>query len=341
MVSGGIKEAASPKEGGSHRDDLDGLRGLAIGLVLIEHLIQSIIGPRIAVAPGPTGLTVFFVLSGYLITTLLVREKPIGLRRFYARRVIRLAPALILLLVFVVTVGIVRGMDWIPGVAGALTYSTNLFPAARGSPLIGQTWSLAIEEQFYLLWPLTMILVPRRCLLWVALVGAVASVVTYGGSDYHSTLANGGSILAGCALAVSGWRAPRIVGLVGLALIVTDVFFWQQWPAVVGSVLVMAGPIRALVPLAPVGRRAYGLYLWNTPMLVLLGPPGIFAAVAVAGGSYRYLEQPILRRYHDRFRSEAGPRSRCPEVPVEHARSNLRDLDQLVGPVRPIGVAND
>lgn len=303
-MTGGIKEAASPKEGGWYRVDLDGLRGLAILLVLVEHVVQSIVGPRVAFVAGPTGVTVFFVLSGYLITSLLQREERIDLRNFYLRRVVRLGPALIAVLAFVAVIGIVRGSDWIPGVAGSLTYSTNFFEAARSSPMIGHSWSLAIEEQFYVLWPLTRILAPRRLLLPIALGGGLIGAALYSGSNYYSTIANGGAILAGCALAISGLTVPRALGLVGLALIVVDVFFWTHALTVIGAVLVIAGPIRSLVPIAPIGKRAYGLYLWNTPLLVLLGPAGIAAAFVVAEASYRFVERPMLRRF--RFPPRSG-----------------------------------
>jgi len=265
-------------------------------MVLVEHVAQSLFGSAISFGPGPAGVTVFFVLSGYLITSLLQREERIDLRNFYLRRVVRLGPALLLLIAFVAVVGIVEQTNWIPGVAAALFYSTNLFLTSLHAPLVSQTWSLAIEEQFYLLWPLVMIVIPRRYLILVALIGAAAGCAIYSGDTYYSTLANGGAILAGCALAISGLSVPRAVGVLGLGLILVDVLFWAHGLTVIGSVLVIAGSIKALVPLGALGRRAYSLYLWNTPMFILLGPSGIVATIIIGELSYRLIERPLVRR---------------------------------------------
>jgi peptidoglycan/LPS O-acetylase OafA/YrhL len=143
---------------------LDGLRGLAILLVFAFHL------PLNVFRSGSYGVIVFFVLSGFLITTILLKElerwdRP-RLRWFYGRRAIRLIPALLLVvagyLILQVTVfgepGLWWGQSW-----PALFYVSNYVLEGGGDLLhLTHTWSLAIEEHFYLLWPMTLLVLPRR-----------------------------------------------------------------------------------------------------------------------------------------------------------------------------------
>jgi peptidoglycan/LPS O-acetylase OafA/YrhL len=144
----------------SYNPSLDGLRALAVAGVVAEHA-----GFRIG---GFYGVTAFFVVSGYLITALLLAERTrtggIGMRAFYRRRFARLAPAL--LLVLACTVGwlvltVTPPREWWAGLVGALTYSTNFLDASPLQPHVGSyfeyTWSLGIEEQFYLVWPVLLV----------------------------------------------------------------------------------------------------------------------------------------------------------------------------------------
>lgn len=294
----------------SHREDLDGLRGLAIILVLLEHTAIDGAEYRLPFTPAMAGVTVFFVLSGYLITTLLLREQQIDLRNFYIRRVARLGPALLILLAFVSAYGIATGSDWVPGVLAALAYVNNWAHVLGVTTGLAQhTWTLAIEEQFYLLWPIAMILAPRRWLLWIAATGAVIGCSLYAtraADFYYSTLTNGGALMAGCAAAIAGRRLPRAAGLLGVALIAIGALFWSQPAATIGAVLVVTAPIEALLPIAFVGRRAYSLYLWSWPLVFTLG--GLVAlplTVLVAEGSYHLVERPIAARFHARL----APRS--------------------------------
>jgi len=288
------------------RDDLDGLRGLAIALVVISH------ANLFPMPLGMAGVTAFFVLSGFIITTQLLRENRIDLRNFYLRRALRLFPALLLVVGFVVLVGLIGLWPdrWPLGVVGALTYTTNALRIMVG-PLgsLEHAWSLAIEEQFYLAWPLVMMAVPRRWLLGVALAGAIAGTALYlattgsGLTPYYSTLTNGGALLAGCAVAVSRRRLPGIAGQLGIALIVVGGMMGSQLSAVIGATLVVATTTPGLIPLAAVGRRAYGIYLWNGVFYLLLPAiPAIALTVVVAEASWRFVEQPLTRRIHDGLR---------------------------------------
>lgn len=146
---------------------LDTVRAFAVLLVVIYHFVPS------ALPGGFIGVDVFFVLSGFLITSLLVQEwrsnRRISLREFWRRRARRILPALALMLVVVVTVVGVLGGDYLVGlpaqIIGALTFSSNWVYIATGtsyesalSPaLFSNLWSLAVEEQFYVLWPLFVV----------------------------------------------------------------------------------------------------------------------------------------------------------------------------------------
>ena len=139
---------------------LDGLRALAIAGVYGLHLQGQ------AFPGGAVGVDLFFVLSAYLITSLLLAERRdtgrIGLRAFYWRRVFRLGPALVVWLAVLAapTAALQGGTEAIGwGTAAVLSYSTNFLEAWSSHivPAYNQGWSLAIEEQFYLLWPLALI----------------------------------------------------------------------------------------------------------------------------------------------------------------------------------------
>jgi peptidoglycan/LPS O-acetylase OafA/YrhL len=145
----------------TYHPSLDGVRGLAILSVVLGHL------PALPLPGGFLGVDLCFVLSGFLITALLCEEwvatNNIGLRRFYARRALRLLPALIvtLLAVFVVShlrepAARVREME--ESLLIALFYSSNWFTAFGSFPhgVLAPTWSLSIEEQYYLIWPILL-----------------------------------------------------------------------------------------------------------------------------------------------------------------------------------------
>ena len=158
-----------------HFPQLDGLRGVAILLVIAGHVLQG--GFAIPNDLGALGVLVFFVLSGFLITGLLDREKQqtgnIRLSTFYFRRVLRLFPALfcfLAVLLLMIKVGLVRDTPWYAVVA-CIIYVRNIW--GRGSST-GHIWSLSIEEQFYIFWPLLMRRLSRRFALRVAITGAIA-----------------------------------------------------------------------------------------------------------------------------------------------------------------------
>lgn len=204
---------------GSRIAGLDGLRAVAVVLVLAYHLFPA------AVPGGFIGVDVFFVISGFLVTTLLIRERatgPIRVGGFWVRRGRRLLPALILLLILSLPAALLVGGDVLVGIApqvlGALTFSSNWVDIAQdqsyflaAAPQVFRNlWSLAVEEQFYLLWPIViaaLIAVARRSAVIITLLAlaAVSSALWMGvlytpGSDPSRVYYGSDTHLFGLAL---------------------------------------------------------------------------------------------------------------------------------------------
>lgn len=222
-----------------YRPELDGLRAFAIVPVMILHLGVILPGGFQLATGGQAGVTLFFVLSGFLITTLLLQEWQgsgrIDLRAFYLRRALRLFPALFVLLACYGLLSVALQLSDPVANAGevetirraippALFYVANWVYAIELFPLGGLsiTWSLSVEEQFYLLWPLALIAmlrfgVSRRNTLLTILAGIGALTlwrVVLMAAGASANRINFGSdtradaLLVGCALgviAVSGW----------------------------------------------------------------------------------------------------------------------------------------
>lgn len=204
-------------EGSRNIPSLDGLRAVAIALVLVSHEGTQPQGP------GYLGVAIFFVISGFLITRLLLRELNcdgrIRLGRFYRRRALRIFPA------FYVYVLVIAGF-WLGGVlverggsfAAAATYSWNYYPHPVGWNL-AHFWSLSLEEQFYLLWPAWLWLGGRRwggrLALTGIMLGPASRVATYflwpamRNQIYMMLHTRLDTILMGCALAL-WWDDPRL-----------------------------------------------------------------------------------------------------------------------------------
>jgi peptidoglycan/LPS O-acetylase OafA/YrhL len=234
---------------------LDGIRGIAVLLVLLYHALTParILGADYRLIPGGwVGVDVFFVLSGYLITRLLFTELRakgrVDAKAFYRRRVRRLLPALTVLLVawvLVTQTGLLTvkqlggpyedaGMAFIP-VVGAFTLFYNwLLAFKQPTPMgMGQLWTLSVEEQFYVLWVILFVFVAPRCarprlvLWWLVAAGCVASLVltaveapTSRDFAYFSTPTSGLGLLVGAAVALTPrLRGGSLCATAGLALI--------------------------------------------------------------------------------------------------------------------------
>jgi peptidoglycan/LPS O-acetylase OafA/YrhL len=196
-----------------HLPALDGLRAVAVALVIIYHAGYEI--------PGDLGVTGFFVLSGFLITWLLLREHEksgtVSLRGFYMRRTLRIFPAYYAFVAFSVLTDTMLGHAWTAGqLQTALTYTVNYYNAASGhTGPVAHAWSLAVEEQFYLLWPALYLVLMRRgtgalrtgllvliggVLLWRSALfvsGTVGPAYAYNALDTRFD-----SLAVGCLLAV-------------------------------------------------------------------------------------------------------------------------------------------
>lgn len=332
-----VQQAAEPWRLG-HRPALDGLRGLAILLVLVAHFTNPP-GVRPAQGGGLLGVTLFFVLSGFLITALLLEERTrtgsISFGAFYRRRARRLFPALFVMLAtasLVQTSGVWLGVG--PGnVAAAALYYANWWGMSHPQfTAIQHTWSLSVEEQFYVLWPIVLMAVSRwrRGVLVAAGVGFLASVALMPivAQPAVNSSTRAASLLAGCA--VAAWMHTRPEGEgrpLGAATLLT-----LMAPLVILEVLLPQAPIYLVAApvacaavmwmtaqgqglrwltsrwLRYVGRRSYGLYVWHALFLLagwdlLPGWPWwakSVASVAVtfvaAELSWRLVEAPMLRK---------------------------------------------
>jgi len=164
-----------------HLPALDGLRAIAVLVVIVYHA-------GYARVPGDLGVSIFFVLSGFLITRLLLgeweRTGDVSLRRFYLRRALRIFPAYYAFILLTMAADTVLGARWAPGrVAAAFGYVYNYYNAIHlGRPFdTAHAWSLSVEEQFYLLWPALFILLARRGerALRLGLLAAIAAVLAW------------------------------------------------------------------------------------------------------------------------------------------------------------------
>src|SRR5215203_3627476 len=339
-----------------YRPELDGVRGIAIIMVMLVHVHNW---PR----GGFIGVDVFFTLSGFLITTLLLEEwrarRTVSLRDFYARRALRLFPAVIVLLVAYSIFAIVAGGSFLStrlaGVAYGFTYLSN-WAQALGLTFpdqeIGFLWTLAIEEQYYLLWPGLLLLAlhvgrlsPRRLIVMICCVVVAVwiwrIVLVDAGVDgrriYFGTDTRLDQLLLGAALAAWFVRRPvsargswplRLTGWAGVAYLAWRLFdsiYFRWWYPTVGiaSIGLAAAAVLACVVtgssptlgrllglrwLRWIGTLSYSLYLWHVPAIravdrwLVAGPgplrilAGVMLSFLLAAASYRFVEQPFLRR---------------------------------------------
>ena len=277
-----VREA--PKLG--YVKQLDGLRAASICAVLIVHMAN---GKRLGKG-GWIGVDVFFVLSGFLITVLLLedgRGRRVGrpsLPRFYLRRAFRLMPAFFAFLgVALLFAAIFRSSDygtWAHELFMGATYRMNFYALGHTTVAgLGPTWTLCLEEQFYLVWPITLILlsaiVPRRAVMGVVAGGIATSflisIVLY---SHHVGAArlylgpdtNAASLLLGClvGLAFNGGYLHRLRGT----------SFTRWFPA---SFLVLLG--------------GWTLLVGNNTAAVFIGPTMVFCILAAAAVACLTMEQ--------------------------------------------------
>ncbi len=324
-------------DGGKRRyiPALDALRGLAIIAVLLRHAWPSIFG-----AGGFVGVELFFVLSGYLITSILMSEFESGklsYRRFYVNRILRLVPALTVMVLFVLLVVVAFNplsdrRFLLSGAVRGLTYIDDT-PKGTLHPLneLTHLWTLAIEEQFYIIWPVLLVTAAARgarrlhqmtwAVLGMSLV-ALFATVAYGHYSknveriYESPTNWAVTLAAGCALAIgliklritSKFVAPVLVALLGIALLPEAKSHAWTYLLVLPLIAVLSlclisnatskTPSRILnnPSLRSLGKISYATYLWDFPLSQWFpGPVAIPLALAAAWVSFWLVEQPFLR----------------------------------------------
>jgi peptidoglycan/LPS O-acetylase OafA/YrhL len=315
---------------------LDGWRGIAILLVLFDHTMNVFRGYGSSpwVQTGQHGVTLFFVLSGFLITSSLLNG-PIDLRSFYIRRIFRLMPVawayLGLLLLLNLRVHIVSKS----AVLASLFFYRNFDPAPFGADT-WHFWSLSLEEQFYLVWPIVLLLAGARRCRWIV-VAAISACALYRfafWSHYNreffncQTQVRADALLVGCLMALC-LRDPKlrshiqrwsgILALPALGVFLYCISKFTLLPPLAESVsIVLLLTASVLHPRWPVaeplnwrwlsklGVISYSIYVWQELFMLVSRGEGNLARVLLLGivlplivlCSYLYLERPLTRLGH-------------------------------------------
>ena len=294
--------------------------------MIAGHWISTHHGPAYAFAYANLGVRIFFVISGFLITTLLLHEEnqigTVSLRDFYIRRAYRILPAAAVFML-VMCILFRHELQWYE-MALAAFYLMNFYP---GKPWqIGHLWSLGVEEQFYFLWPGIFKKYAKHraaILIVVMIISPLISLGLYlfhvlaGGYGMFPTVAD--NLAVGCLLAILHSRMPTIKTwfAVLMVLVITfvpafpatsaastgikTVFLFPIMNVCIAGVLLHAVQkpysILNVAPIAWLGRISYSLYLWQQWFTYNPHPLPwyfLFGAVGMAYLSYYLIEQPML-----------------------------------------------
>lgn len=318
---------------------LDGMRAISILLVVVGHWAELRYHSDVAGAFANLGVRIFFIISGYLITTLLLREQgktsTIRIGDFYVRRAYRILPAA---LVFMVVAFVIfwRDLHWYQMLA-ALFYVANF--DFTHPWYLGHLWSLSVEEQFYLLWPGVLkkwrrqsVTILLAVVLFAPLYRVACHLVGLHGRADETFPAVADVLAIGCLLAIFSKRVPRIraawaavmvlpvalvpiyLGLLRFHLNVLLLFgLWPVMHVSIAGLLLYAvrRPVWILNvrPMVWLGKISYSLYLWQ--QLFVFGEHArpwysIAFALAAACGSYFLVEQPMIRLRERKSRRRVG-----------------------------------
>lgn len=296
----------------SYRSDIDGLRAFAVISVILFHLgVPSISG-------GFVGVDIFFVISGFLITSILQKDisnQTFSLMNFWERRVRRIAPALFLVAISCLFVGwfVLLPEDYkrLAQQEFALTtFSSNIlfylqsgyFDTANETKPLLHTWSLAVEEQFYFVFPLTLFLIHKffpahlvKILIGIfvfSLALSIYGVKKYPVATFYFLPTRAWELLFGSLLvyarpsSIDHKYLPRLLGFSGVALILVPIFLYSRDTAFPGlaafvpccgaAMLIWSGKtktslphrILASAPFVFIGKISYSWYLWHWPAIV-------------------------------------------------------------------------
>lgn len=316
----------------NYRPEIDGLRAVAVVPVILFHAGFEVM------SGGFVGVDVFFVISGYLITTILLTEKTEGrysILRFYERRARRILPALFAVLL----VCLPFAWSWmIPSaflqfcysLASTVLFVSNLYfldsagyfaTGTEHAPLL-HTWSLAVEEQYYLLFPLVLLVLGRFSRRWYFVcIGALAlaslafaewAARAYPDENFFFTLSRLWELFAGSLCAVAVFHRPQqsnqFLGALGLAMIVGAVLFYDAgtpFPSVYalapvgGTALVILFAARGTIvarllslrAFTAIGLISYSAYLWHQPLFAFarvrsIYEPSVWVMIALAVATF-------------------------------------------------------
>lgn len=325
---------------------LDGWRCVAILMVLESHFLMGFMPHSGWTTLGHHGVQVFFVLSGFLITTNLLGAQPVDLRRFYVRRFFRLMPAAWAYLGFLgllTITGIARVLD--SSIWSCLFFYRNYFVETVSNTCTSHFWSLSLEEQFYLVWPPLLVFAGRRRAI-LAAAGAICVMTLYRilfWSNYihsslflHTELRSDG-LLTGCILAillekksVKGWVQSNASFLLwgALPILAWDFCYFKDSVPLHETILIAISiACTSLAPHTPVSRvlewqhikstglASYSIYLWQGLFFrsnwgfwgMLLFPIAFMI-------SWLYIERPGIRLGRRIFHDSPVPSAPSPDT---------------------------
>ncbi|KQR73415.1 acyltransferase family protein [Rhizobium sp. Leaf341] len=311
-----------------HRREIDGLRAMAVTAVVLDHA-------GLPYLPGGfLGVDIFFVISGYLITGIIVRDIEAGrfsMRAFYERRARRILPALLVMLLATIPFAWIWLLpldfkDYAQSLLASLFSYANIHfatkagyfaPDAHRVPLL-HTWSLAVEEQFYLLFPVFVLLVARKGrgrlvpamagLCFLSFIVCLIGVRAFPTVNFYCLTSRAWELLAGGLFSFTGCSRSRRVNeaasLAGFALIALSILVptsQQDWPSfltlgpVLGTGLLLVfgvertvmGRLLSWPPFVGLGRVSYSLYLWHQPIFAFarirsMGEPTLPVMIALS-----------------------------------------------------------